>query len=208
VRAFAQRGPHLRKLPVEARLVYTVFALFSLAGLVVTTLLYQDMLGLPGGARSATYYGGAAPAAEPIAEPDPGGGPDLELPGDGPDIELPGDEPAAAAPAPIVVQMSTRKLLEVTHFHLFTAPVFFLIIAHLFLLSGVRSSVQIAIIGLAAASLAAHLAAPAIIRAADGGGAWLMPVSGLVMGVTFTLMTLWPAVAMWLPLPRRERPAS
>ena len=36
----------------------------------------------------------------------------------------------------IVEQMSERKLLEVTHFHLFTMPVVLLIVGHLFLATG------------------------------------------------------------------------
>ena len=38
-------------------------------------------------------------------------------------------------PPKLVMAVTYRKLLEVTHFHLFTLPVFLLIIAHLFMLT-------------------------------------------------------------------------
>jgi len=202
MRQFGKNGAAIRGLPIGARLVYTTFALFSLAGLAVTGLLYEEILGLPGGEGAATYYGGAAapPAGEVAAEI----GPD-QVEAGGPVLDLPAPE-ELGEPTPLVAQASRRKLLEVTHFHLFTTPVFFLIIAHLFLMCRVPRPVAVLVIGGAAVSLAVHLAAPLITRAACGGGAWLVPTSGLVMGITFTLMTLWPTVAMWLP--RRQLAGS
>lgn len=215
MRPFGQKGAQIRNLSVEARLVYSVFALFSLAALVVTALLYEDMLGLPGGERSAAYYGGAAaysggaPGEDtPAAAPEQSG-PVIDLPDVSADV--PDDVPAeAAAPTAgpgLVMQVSARKLLEVTHFHLFTAPIFFLVLAHLFLLCGASRPIKLGVIAVSAASLGIHLAAPAIIRAAGGGVAWLMPATGLLMGATLTLMTVWPLVAMWVPR-RARRPST
>ena len=42
----------------------------------------------------------------------------------------------------LTVAVTYRKLLEVTHFHLFTLPVFLLIIAHLFMLTGLSSTAE------------------------------------------------------------------
>lgn len=197
MRAFAGKG--ISQLSLETRLVYTIFALFSLAALIVSTLLYEDILGLDGGTRAATYYGGTP--ADPLpAAPAP------VLDSSGPMVELPGDafEVDASARTGLGIRMSARTLLEVTHFHLFTAPIFFLVIAHLFLLCAVARAVKMTVISVSAVSLAAHLAAPAIIWASDGGGAWLMPVSGVLMGATFALMTIWPMFAMWAPRTSRR----
>ena len=49
---------------------------------------------------------------------------------------------AAASSEQLTVAVTYRKLLEVTHFHLFTVPVFLLIIAHLFMLTGLSSTAK------------------------------------------------------------------
>jgi hypothetical protein len=200
MRLFSQRGAQIRNLSVEARLVYSVFALFSLAALVVTALLYEDMLGLPGGERAAAYYGGAPAEAAPTEALEPSG-PVIDLP------DVPAQAAAPASGASLVAQVSARKLLEVTHFHLFTAPIFFLVVAHLFLLCGASRPIKLGVIAVSAASLGVHLAAPAIIRAAGGAVAWLMPATGLLMGATLTMMTVWPLAAMWAPR-RAPRPGA
>ena len=51
----------------------------------------------------------------------------------GPAIQVPEEDQGRP---PIIVPMTYRKLLEVTHFHLFTMPVVLLIIGHLFLADG------------------------------------------------------------------------
>jgi hypothetical protein len=204
MRLFSQRGAQIRNLSVEARLVYSVFALFSLAALAVTALLYEDMLGLPGGERAAAYYGGAPAEAAPTEALEPSG-PVIDLPDVLPDV--PAQAAAPASGASLVAQVSARKLLEVTHFHLFTAPIFFLVVAHLFLLCGASRPIKLGVIAVSAASLGVHLAAPAIIRAAGGAVAWLMPATGLLMGATLTMMTVWPLAAMWAPR-RAPRPGA
>ena len=51
---------------------------------------------------------------------------------------------AAPSSEQLTVAVTYRKLLEVTHFHLFTVPVFLLIIAHLFMLTGLSSMAKTA----------------------------------------------------------------
>ena len=69
-----------------------------------------------------------------------------------------------------------------THFHLFTVPVFLLIIAHLFMLTGLSSTAKTAWIAAGWLSALVHLAAPWLIR--YGGAAWSFtyPVSGAADG--------------------------
>jgi hypothetical protein len=191
VRQFATSGFRIWNLSREAKLVYTGFGLFALLALAVSMLFYEDLVGPRTPGVAAYYAGSRAPAAAPARSD-----------GTGPAIELPGGEDDASAR--ITVAVSYRKLLEVTHFHLFTVPVFVLIIAHLFMLTGLSSTTKtVWIAGGWLASLA-HLGAPWLIRYGGRGWSWLYPASGALMGVTLTVMTIYPLVVMWLPRPQPQ----
>lgn len=193
MRQFASSGFRIWNLSREAKLVYTGFGLFSLLALVVSMMFYEDLVG-PKTAGVAGYYAGAATAkAAPAAA---AGGPKIELP----------DE--AASSERITVAVTYRKLLEVTHFHLFTVPVFLLIIAHLFMLTGLSSTAKMAWIATAWVTALVHLAAPWIIRYGGAGWTWLYPSSGALMGLAMTVMTVYPIVVMWLPRPDKARAAQ
>jgi hypothetical protein len=182
VRQFASSGFRIWNLSREAKLVYTGFGLFALLAIGVSMLFYEDLVG-PRTSGVAGYYAGTRPAA---TAPATGGGPAIELP----------EEPTGER---ITVAVTYRKLLEVTHFHLFTVPVFVLIIAHLFMLTGVSSAAKTAWIAIGWASSLVHLAAPWVIR--YGGAQWsvLYPSSGALMGVALSVMTIYPIVVMWIP---------
>jgi hypothetical protein len=185
VRQFASSGFRIWNLSVEAKLVYTCFGLFSLAALAVSALFYEDLVG-HGTSGVRAYYAGEAPrAAEAPAVP-PAGGPAIALP-----------EPEAAAP--LTVAVSYRKLLEVTHFHLFTVPVFLLIVAHLFMLTGLAPRAKAIWIAAAWLSAALHLGAPWLVRYGGGGWAWLYAASGAALAVTSTVLTAAPIISMWRP---------
>jgi hypothetical protein len=188
VRQFASSGFRIWNLSVEAKLVYTSFCVFSLAALAVSTLFYEDLVG-HSGAGVRAYYAGESVDAPP-SPPSPGG----------PTIALPEGEAR-----PITVAVSYRKLLEVSHFHLFTVPVFLLIVAHLFMLTGLSTRAKVAWIAAAWLSAALHLAAPWLVRYGGGGWAWLYAASGAALGVTSTALTATPIASMWRP---RRRPAA
>jgi len=192
VRQFASSGFRIWNLSREAKLVYTGFGIFALLAIAVSMLFYEDLVG-PRSAGVAGYYAGSKSAAVAPKAP-PTGGPAIDMP-EGED---------AAAPERITVAVSYRKLLEVTHFHLFTLPVFVLIIAHLFMLTGLSTRAKTAWIASGWLSSLAHLAAPWLIRYAGRGWAWLYPLSGVAMGAALTVMTVYPLVVMWLPQRRRE----
>jgi hypothetical protein len=189
VRQFASSGFRIWNLSREAKLIYTGFGLFSLAAIVVSMMFYEDLVG-PKTAGVAGYYAGASHKSAPPAATATGG----------PQIELP-DEPATTSEQ-LTVAVTYRKLLEVTHFHLFTVPVFLLIIAHLFMLTGLSSTAKTAWIAAGWLSAFVHLLAPWLIR--YGGKAWSFtyPTSGALMGLALTVMTAYPMIVMWLP--RRE----
>ena len=188
MRQFASSGFRIWNLSREAKLIYTGFGLFSLAAIVVSMMFYEDLVG-PKTAGVAGYYAGAAHASAPKAAP--AGGPKIEMP----------DE-AAQTSEQITVAVTYRKLLEVTHFHLFTVPVFLLIIAHLFMLTGLSSKAKTVWIATGWLSALLHLAAPWIIRYGSASWSFLYPTSGALMGLAMSVMTVYPLIVMWLP--RRE----
>jgi hypothetical protein len=187
LRQFASSGFRIWNLSREAKLVYTSFGLFALLALAVSMMFYEDLVG-PHTAGVAGYYAGAQKTAAP---PPATGGPKIEMP----------DEPAER----ITVAVSYRKLLEVTHFHLFTVPVFLLIIAHLFMLTGLSSTAKLVWIALGWSSSLLHLAAPWLIRYGGAGWSFSYPLSGALMAVALTVMTVYPIVVMWLRRPEPKQ---
>ena len=189
MRQFASSGFRIWNLSREAKLIYTCFALFAILALFVSMLFYEDLVG-PRTAGVAGYYAGAqySRAAAPAT-----GGPKIELPAESPESspEMTSDR--------ITVAVTYRKLLEVTHFHLFTVPVFLLIIAHLFMLTGLSPTAKLIWIALGWGSSLLHLAAPWLIR--YGGAAWSFtyPSSGAIMALALLVMTIYPIVVMWKP---------
>ena len=176
---FARASGRLRHLPLLARLTYTIFLAFTLVALAFSAWLGAEMLA-PDLSRFDEYYAGI-PAAEsaPAAVT---GGPQIDLP----------DEPAPE-PEP----MAVRKLLEVTHFHLFSMPVYLMILSHLFMLSSWSNRAKLGWISLATLSVAAHLVAPWIARSGGGFARAFYAGSGLLLGVTFTVMSAVPLFDMW-----------
>lgn len=181
MRDFSRAGGRLRQLPLLARLTYTIFIAFTLIALAFSAWLGAEMLA-PDLSRFDEYYAGLpGPSAAPA--PAPGG----------PQIDLPDEVPAPAEP------MAVRKLLEVTHFHLFSMPVYLMILSHLFMLSGWSERAKLGWIGLATLSAAAHLVAPWIARSGGGFARAFYAGSGILLGVTFTLMSAVPLFEMWQP---------
>jgi hypothetical protein len=206
VRQFASAGFRIWNLSREAKLVYSFFGLFSLLAIGSSALFYEDLVGShTAGVRA--YYAGEESAPAPRS--DKTAAPGASQPGlqPGPEIALP-DEAAGEPARPLTVAVTYRKLLEVTHFHLFTVPVFLLIIAHLFMLTGLRSSTKAAWILATWLAALVHLAAPWIVHYGGGRYAAVYGLSGAVFGVTCVALTAYPIWAMWFGAPpREERPA-
>jgi hypothetical protein len=182
VRQFASGGFRIWNLGREAKIVYTGFGVFALLALFVSVLFYEDLVGRDtAGVRG--YYAGEAGTRSGHVDP-PTGGPVVELPPD-------------AQPPRLTVAVTYRKLLEVTHFHLFTVPVFLLIIAHLFMLTGLSARAKAIWIAGGWISSLLHLAAPWLIRYGSSSLSWLYPLSGALMALTLTVMTAYPMVVMW-----------
>ncbi|HKP59436.1 MAG TPA: hypothetical protein VJV78_22085 [Polyangiales bacterium] len=190
---FARASGRLRQLPLLARVTYSIFIAFTLLALVESAWLGADMLGADL-THFDEYYAGApaAPHDQPSAP--------AATPSGGPSIELPSDMPAAAASEPIPL----RKLLEVTHFHLFSMPVYLMILSHLFMLCGWSNRAKLSWIAVGTLAVAAHMAAPWLARGGGAAARAFYAGSGALLGISFGLMGALPLFAMWGPDKRRN----
>ena len=118
------------------------------------------------------------------------------------DLPPEADAPSASSPMPL------RKLLEVTHFHLFSMPVYLLILSHLFMLSRMGERAKLIWIALATLGVGAHVAAPWIARGGSASARAAYGGSGALMMVALLVLTLVPLWEMWAPLPGAERGAA
>ena len=195
---FAAAAGRLRTLSTGAKLLYSAFTLSALLGLLISWQLYGAVVGEAG---APAYYAGApVPEGPTLGGPSagPSAGATASPLDDGPEINL-GEE---FKPRVITEPISDRKLLEVTHFHLFSIPVYVLILAHLWLLAKLPSWLHASGVVASVITSALHVAAPWIVRGRPGASA-LMPISGAAMLITLSVIALVPTIDMWLP--RRGR---
>lgn len=176
----------LASLPLPARVVYSVFLAFTLGGLGMTMWLTDDMVGLDL-AELESYYAGGEVAAPPSGTATAGG----------PLLELPDDLPAGAMQEP----MPLRKLLEVTHFHLFSMPVYLMILSHLFMLGRSSDRFKLLWIGIATLATAGHIAAPWLARSGAASSALAYGLTGSGLLLSFIVMSVVPLWEMWGPSP-------
>lgn len=190
---FSRAPGRLRNLPLLARLIYSVFIGFTLVALGFSVWLGADMLGADL-ARLEEYYAGT-PARMPAPSATPGVA-------TGPVLELPDALPEAVQGDPIAL----RKLLEVTHFHLFSMPVYLMVLCHLFMLSRWSERSKLGWIVASTLAVAGHIAAPWLARS-GGGGAWLFYAgSGGLLALSFGVLSVVPLLELWRALPA-NRPA-
>ena len=190
MRQFGSSGFRLWNIGTDAKTLYTAFCLLTFLGVVSSALYYRELVGV-GTSGIRRYYAGQNDDPEP-APPPPS--PQPAQPTAGPAIEVPPE--AVEARRPIVVAVSYRKLLEVTHFHLFTMPVVLLIVGHLFLATGLSDRAKRAWLIAGVGSVSLHLATPWLVRAA-AGLAPLHALSGISLTVTMSVLTLYPVASMW-----------
>jgi hypothetical protein len=172
---------------------------------VSSALYYGDLVG--GGLTGVRrYYGGdgdaeavgggtvGAALSPPPATPSSGA--------TGPAIDMPADTDVAQHR--IVVAVTYRKLLEVTHFHLFTMPVVLLIVGHLFFATALSPRAKLGWVGAGSASVVLHIATPWLVRYGSTRLAFLHALSGMALTLTMGVLTIYPVVAMWRKAPRTQ----
>ncbi len=187
MRQFASSGFRLWNLGLAAKALYTAFCALTFLGVVSSALYYGDLVGTGTRGIRRYYAGELAEVATTSAAADaPAGGPAIEVPDD-----------AERARPPLIVAVTYRKLLEVTHFHLFTMPVVLLIVGHLFLATGLAERWKLTWIIAGSVSVAVHLATPWLVRYLGAGLAFLHALTGLGLTVSMSVLTLYPVLAMW-----------
>jgi hypothetical protein len=177
---FTRPSGRLRALPVGARAVYSVFLVFTLVGLALTLWLTHDMVGIDL-ASADEYYGGEKARSE---ENEVDGGPALVLPPDAENLAA-------------FERMPRRKLLEVTHFHLFSMPVYLLILSHIYMLSRSRKNAKVAWITAGSFGTLLHIAAPWLVAHGCAGAVATYAVSGGLMLLSYVVMSVVPLWEMW-----------
>lgn len=186
MRQFARPFP-LERLSLEARVLYTAFLVFLLAGMFSAVWLYRSSFGDLSSRSTSTYYLGEAAAEEAGDD----GGPALDLP----------EEAAVGA---LSLGQSPRQVMETFHFHLFTVPVVLLIVGHIFMLTSLSTRWKVGIILLSSAATFLHLLAPLLVRFGGEGWAFLFPASVVAAGLGWLPMTVWPIWEMWRRLPEQR----
>lgn len=203
MRQFAASGFRLWNLSREAKIIYTFFCALSLLAIASSLLLYEDLVGpsLSGGHLSrvrAYYVESAEPAPTPAAVPTENheGGPAIALPADA--------EVAAPTAGRLTVTMPYRKLLEVTHFHLFTVPVFLLILTHLFMLTAMSPRWKMFYIAGGWATGSLHIFAPWLVRYGGARLSAAFPISGAGFLFTSLVLCIYPLFVMWRKSPKER----
>ena len=91
------------------------------------------------------------------------------------------------------------ELLETAHFHLFSMPIFFLVLGHIFFLSSLEERTKLAVILTAFVALVFEIALPWLIVYQSRGWAWLEHPTRIALLGTFLVFIVVPLWEMWMP---------
>jgi hypothetical protein len=94
--------------------------------------------------------------------------------------------------------MSFRELAEVTHFHLFTMPVVFMILVHVLYLTNANHAVKVSMTWLSFAGVGLDLISPWLISYVSPIFVLTMLTGDTLMMVTFLVMMFIPLYEMWI----------
>jgi hypothetical protein len=89
------------------------------------------------------------------------------------------------------------ELLETAHFHLFSMPIFFLVLGHIFFLSSLAERTKLAIVLISFAALLAEIALPWLIVYHSRAWAWLEHPTRAALFLTFVVFVVVPLREMW-----------
>lgn len=94
--------------------------------------------------------------------------------------------------------MSFRELAEVTHFHLFTMPVVFMILVHVLYLTAVSHTTKVVTTWMAFGGVMLDLGSPWLITYVSPIFVLTMLTGDLFMTVSFLIMMAIPLYEMWI----------
>ena len=93
--------------------------------------------------------------------------------------------------------MSFRELAEVTHFHLFTMPVVFMILVHVLYLTDTSNTTKAVTTWVSFAGVALDLLSPWLITYVSPVFVLTMLIGDLLMTISFLVMMAIPLYEMW-----------
>lgn len=93
--------------------------------------------------------------------------------------------------------MSFRELAEVTHFHLFTMPVVFIILVHVLYLTGASNAIKVGATWIAFGGVMLDLASPWMISYVSPIFVLTMLTGDTLMVIGFLIMMAIPIYEMW-----------
>lgn len=96
------------------------------------------------------------------------------------------------------------ELLEISHFHLFSYPVFILIQGHIFLLCSWPRSVKVSTVLACFAGAAVYLGAPWLVFYGGAGWVWTQWAGRILMLPPLLLFLVIPLYEMWFKAKRSE----
>jgi hypothetical protein len=102
---------------------------------------------------------------------------------------------------------TSAELLEVTHFHLFSYPLYLLVQGHLFLMTSWPARLKVSLVLMSFAGCALYLLNPWLVFWWGPGLAWVSLPARVLLGVPLLLFVLVPLVDMWLPV-HKKPPSS
>ncbi|WP_447977664.1 hypothetical protein [Candidatus Nitrospira bockiana] len=107
--------------------------------------------------------------------------------------------------------MSFRELAEITHFHLFTMPVLYLILIHVLYLTDAKPRTKVWTTWASFAAIFLDLISPWLIRYLSPVFALTMLLGDLLLAATFLVLFFVPLYELWIrrrPLMAPGRPAE
>lgn len=94
--------------------------------------------------------------------------------------------------------MSFRELAEITHFHLFTMPVVFMILIHVMYLTSVSPTLKAIVTWAGFGGVLLDLASPWLISYVSPTFVLLMLTGDTLMTISFLVMMVVPLYEMWI----------
>lgn len=169
VRDFTGPAGRTDLLPRPAKILYTAFVTLIYLGLLTSIMLYSQVVGFSARATPRDLY-------EQLI------------------THYQGSAAEVAAK-----EQSYQKLLQVTHFHLFTMPVILLILGHLLLMTRLSSKTKLWLTGTAIGATITHVLIPWGVYYGGRVVAWCYPITGALLTVSYALLGAVPIWQMWRP---------
>ena len=170
MREFASASSRVAALPPPAKALYTGFCVLTAMGFATCIALYAQIVRFGAHTTPAELFDHLVAYYNPAAAPS----------GVGP-----------------VGSITTRALLQTTHFHLFAMSVLLLVIGHLFFMTRLSPKAKLGVTSAAVAATVLHLLAPWGIVFGGRPLAVVYPLSGFALLATYAALMAVPLYEMW-----------